>query len=173
MNRLRLGIGALLVGMPALILITAAERSPATMATAATRFLASRNPADAATARAELAGMNQALEVVKAGTAENRRVQRFTQAIAEPAAQFDKALAGLMATTDRIAQNAAAREAAGRELLASATTLRDSSLMDQKAAVEAMQAAVTSARTLGLDSPLAEVPAIARLYLTPTDGSLG
>src|SRR5215813_11708899 len=62
---------------------------------AAIRFLASRNPADAAAARAELDGMRQALEAVKAGTADNRRVQRFTQAIVEPAGQFEKALAGL------------------------------------------------------------------------------
>lgn len=116
----------------------------------AARFLASRNPADAATARAELGGMHQALEAVKAGTAENRRVQRFTQAIAEPAAQFDKALAGLVAATDRIAQTAAAREAAGRELLASVASLRDASLAEQKTAVEEMQAVAKSAHTLGL-----------------------
>jgi len=107
-------------------------------------------PLTAATARAELDGMRQALEAVKAGAAESRRVQRFTQAIAEPAAQFEKALSGLVAATDRIAQTARAREAAGRELLASVSAMRDGSLAQQKAAVAAMEDAVTSSRNLGL-----------------------
>ena len=44
MNRLRAGISVLLVGLPALVLVTAAERSPANMATAATRFVAGLTP---------------------------------------------------------------------------------------------------------------------------------
>ena len=44
MNRLRAGIAVLLIGFPALVLVTAAERSPANMAAAATRFVAGLTP---------------------------------------------------------------------------------------------------------------------------------
>src|SRR5262249_10111731 len=69
------------------------------------RFRAPPNPADAAAARAELEGMQQALAAVKAGAADNRRVQRFIQAIGEPAGQFEQALSGLVAATEQIAKS--------------------------------------------------------------------
>jgi len=118
--------------------------------TAATRFLASRNPADAAAASAELAAMREALDVIKAGTGENRRVQRFTQAIVAPMAEFEKALAGVVAATDRREKSVAIREAAGRDLLGSVDALRKNSIAAQNEAVDAMQRTVTASRTLGL-----------------------
>jgi methyl-accepting chemotaxis protein/CHASE3 domain sensor protein len=117
---------------------------------AATLFLASRNPADAAAAQTELGAMRQALDGVKAGAGESRRVQRFVQAIAEPAAQFDKALAGLVAATDRIRESATAREAAGKELLASVSAMRDASTADATESLSEMRLAVVSSRNLGL-----------------------
>jgi methyl-accepting chemotaxis protein len=117
---------------------------------AATRFLASRNPADAAAARVELDAMRQALEAVKVGSSESRRVQRFIQAMGEPAAQFEKALVGLVTATGQIEQAAAAREAAGRDLLAAVSDIRSTSTAQEKDSLAAMQAAVRSSRNLGL-----------------------
>jgi methyl-accepting chemotaxis protein/CHASE3 domain sensor protein len=121
-----------------------------TSSAAATRFLLTRNPADSAAAQTDLEAMRQALEGVKAGTAENRRVQRFVQAVAEPMGQFEKALAGLVSATDRIRQSVIARDTAGRELLASVDAVRTASMTEQRDAVASMQQAVTSSRNLGL-----------------------
>ncbi len=118
--------------------------------TAAARFLASRNPADAATARTELDAMRSTLDAVKAGAAEIRRVQRFVQAIADPLAQFDKALSGLVTATDQVAKSVGEREAAARNLVAAVTELRSASMQAQAQAVDAMQGAVASSRNLGL-----------------------
>jgi methyl-accepting chemotaxis protein len=118
--------------------------------TAATRFLASRNPADAAAASTELAAMREALDVIKTGTGENRRVQRFTQAIVAPMADFEKALAGVVAATDRREKAVTIREAAGRDLLGAVDAMRKSSMVAQNEAVNAMQRAVTASRTWGL-----------------------
>jgi HAMP domain-containing protein len=117
---------------------------------AATRFLASRNPADAAAAGSELGAMRRALEGVKADTSENRRIQRFIQAIVEPIDQFEQALSGIVVATDRVGAAAALRERAGGALLHAASAMYAETLAEQKDAVGAMQAAVTSSRNLGL-----------------------
>jgi methyl-accepting chemotaxis protein len=117
---------------------------------AAIRFLASRNPADAAAAGSELAAMQRALDGLKADVNESRRTQRFVQALAEPIGQFEQALSGLVATTDRIVTAAALREAAGSALLDAASAMDVQTLAEQKDAVGAMQGAVQSSRDLGL-----------------------
>jgi methyl-accepting chemotaxis protein/CHASE3 domain sensor protein len=117
---------------------------------AATRFLASRNPADSAVAGAELAAMRHALEGLTADTGENRRIQRFVHAIAEPLGQFEQALSGIIATTDRIVAAAALRETTGAALLDAASTIDEQTLAEQTDAVGAMQEAVRSSRDLGL-----------------------
>jgi methyl-accepting chemotaxis protein/CHASE3 domain sensor protein len=121
-----------------------------TSSAAATRFLMTRNPADSAAAKTDLDAMRQALESVKLGTTENRRVQRFAQAVAEPMGQFEKALAGLVSATDRVRQSVIARDAAGGELLASVDAVRTAGITEQKDAIGAMQLAVTSSRNLGM-----------------------
>jgi CHASE3 domain sensor protein len=117
---------------------------------AATRFLASRNPADAAAARADFDAMRQSAEAVKAGTTESRRVQRFVQAMGEPSGQFEKALSGLVAVTAQIEQATAAREAAGHKLLEAVAEFRKGSIAEQRDSLAAMQGAVQSSRNLGL-----------------------
>jgi methyl-accepting chemotaxis protein len=116
---------------------------------AAVRFLATRNPADAAAAKADLAAMREALDAVKAGAAESRRVQRFIAASAEPAEQFEKALAGLLAATDRIRESGAARDAAGRELLEAVASMREASMADATESLSEMRSAVRASRNLG------------------------
>jgi hypothetical protein len=88
---------------------------------AAIRFLASRNPADAAAAGSELAAMQRALDSLKADINESRRTQRFVHALAEPIGQFEQALSGLVATTDRIVAAAALPETTGSALLDAAS----------------------------------------------------
>jgi methyl-accepting chemotaxis protein len=117
---------------------------------AATRFLASRNPAEAAAAGSGLAAMRRVLDSLKADTTENRRIQRFAQALAEPIDQFEQAVSGLVAATDRIAAAAASREAAGSALLNAASAMDAQILTEQTNAVGAMQRAVHASRDLGL-----------------------
>ena len=117
---------------------------------AATRFLSSRNPADAAAASSELAAVRRALDSLRADTAENRRIQRFVQATGEPLGQFEQALSGIVSTTDRIVAAAALREATGAALRDAASTMDARTLAEQRDAVGAMQKAVRSSRDLGL-----------------------
>lgn len=117
---------------------------------AATRFLASRNPADAAAAGSELAAMRRTLDSLKPDIGENRRAQRFVQAMAEPLDQFEHALSGLVAATDRIGPATAMRETTGSALLQAASAMDAQTVAEQRLAVSAMQGAVRSSRRLGL-----------------------
>jgi methyl-accepting chemotaxis protein len=117
---------------------------------AATRFLASRNPAEAAAAGSELAAMRRVLDSLKTDASESRRIQRFVQALAEPIGQFEEAMSGVVAATDRIVAAAASREVAGTALLNAASTMDAQILAEQTDAVGAMQRAVRSSSDLGL-----------------------
>ncbi len=117
---------------------------------AAARYLASRNPADAEAGATEIEAMRRALEAVKTVAPENKRVQRFVTAAAEPVKQFTQSLTGLVNATERIGKAMAAREGAAGALRKAVSAMRDASVGEQKAAVGAMQAAVKSSRDLGL-----------------------
>jgi methyl-accepting chemotaxis protein/CHASE3 domain sensor protein len=117
---------------------------------AAVRFLATRNPADAAAAQADLAAMRQAVEAVKTGATDSRRVQRFIAASDEPLQQFEKALAGLVTATDRIRLSGSARDAAARELTGAVSAMLQMSAAAATQSLTEMRAAVSASRNLGL-----------------------
>jgi methyl-accepting chemotaxis protein len=117
---------------------------------AATRFLATRNPADAAAAATEMAAMSQALEGIRTAAGESRRVQRFVQALPTPMQQFQASLQGLVQSTEQFGAATAAREQAGRTLLDVVAQTTGASRAEQDDAVAAMSAMVRSTRQFGL-----------------------
>jgi len=117
---------------------------------AATRFLASRNPADAAMAKTELEAVPREMASLAAATAENRRVQRFLKAMPQPLEQYGKAIDGLLAASERFLAASAERQTHADLLLAAARDLRQASVGAQGEAVDGMVSSVGAARRLGL-----------------------
>jgi methyl-accepting chemotaxis protein len=116
----------------------------------ATRFLASRNPADVDTTRVEVMAMRRALDGVMTRSIDNRRVQRFLHATAEPFERYRKALEGLISSTELFASVAASRDVAAAALTEATDQIRFASAEAQLGTVGGMKNAVTSARQLGL-----------------------
>ncbi len=112
----------------------------------ATRFLASRNPADSDTTRVDIQAMNRAVEALRTRGVDNRRVQRFLKAMAEPLQQYGKAVEGLIAATEQFARAGVDRGAAAAALIDAADHLRLTATKAQIGTVGGMMSAVTSAR---------------------------
>jgi len=116
----------------------------------ATRFLASRNPADSGTARVELEAMRRVLRELLASEIDNRRVQRFLKAITEPFDRYATAIEGLIASTEQFTKVAAERQAAAVALVEASNQIRSASAQAQRGAVGSMTSTVASSRRLGL-----------------------
>ncbi|HEY2529865.1 MAG TPA: methyl-accepting chemotaxis protein [Xanthobacteraceae bacterium] len=115
----------------------------------ATRFLASRNPADSDTTRVDLQAMSRALQALQARNIDNRRIRRFLNAVAEPQKRYEKAVDGLIAATSRFAVVAAARNAAADALIDAAAQIRFAVTEAQLGIVSGMMITVNSARRIG------------------------
>lgn len=112
----------------------------------ATRFLASRNPADSDTTRVDIQAMNRAFDALRTRGVDNRRVQRFLKAMAEPLQQYGKAVEGLIGATEQFARAGADRSAAAAALIDAADHLRLTATKAQIGTVGGMMSAVMSAR---------------------------
>jgi methyl-accepting chemotaxis protein len=122
----------------------------------ATRFLASRNPADSDTTHVDIEAMRGVLGGLMARKIDNPRVQRFLRAMTEPFARYTSALEGLVSSTERFAKVAADRNAAAAALTEATDQIRFASAEAQLGTVGEMQLTVTAARRLGfLTSALA------------------
>jgi methyl-accepting chemotaxis protein len=116
----------------------------------ATRFLASRNPADSDTTRVDIIAMRRALAGLPVQKISNRRVQRFLEAMKEPFERYTKALDGLISSTEQLGLVAAERNAAAAALTEAADQIRFTSVEAQLGTIGGMQLTVSSARHLGL-----------------------
>jgi methyl-accepting chemotaxis protein len=106
--------------------------------TAGTRFLSSRNPADASAAQSEFAAMKRATATIKTATADSRRVQRFVTALAEPTERAEKALSKLIAANDEFVAFARERQDVGRGMQEGLVKARAASAAQQENALTAM-----------------------------------
>ena len=116
----------------------------------ATRFLASRNPADSDTTRVDITAMREVLDALMTRKIENSRVQRFLKAMAEPFGRYTTALERLINSTKRLAAVAIDRNAAADALKEAIDQVRFSSAEVQLGTVSGMEITVTSARRLEL-----------------------
>ena len=115
----------------------------------ATRFLASRNPADSDTSRVDMQAMDGALQALQARNIANPRIHRFMKAMAEPLDRYRKAVAGLIAATNEFARAGADRTAASAALIEATRQIRKSANAAQSGTVVGMMTSVMSARRLG------------------------
>ena len=94
----------------------------------ATRFWASRNPADYQTTRVDIQAMRRVLDRLMAHEIDSTRVQRFLKAIPEPFGRYTTALEGLIRSTERLAAVATERNAAAVALTEAADQMRFASV---------------------------------------------
>jgi len=116
----------------------------------ATRFLASRNPADSDTTQVDVLAMRRILEGLMTRSIDNRRVERFLKAMSDPFERYTKALAGLVETTERFASVAVDRRARADNLIEATDQIQFASAEAQLGTVGGMQITVTSARRLAI-----------------------
>ena len=114
----------------------------------ATRFLASRNPADPDTTRVDMQAMSRSLQALQARNVDNPRVQRFLKAMVEPIEHYKRAVDGLISATERFARVAADRDAATVILIDATHQIRLQPTEAQLGTVRGMMITVTSARHL-------------------------
>ncbi len=116
----------------------------------ATRFLATRNPADSDTARTDILAMRQALESLMTRHIDNQRAERFLKALTDPFGRYTDALGGLIETTKRFSNIAADRHVRAAALIEATDQIQFASAEAQLGTVGGMQIAVTSSRRLAL-----------------------
>ncbi|MFZ2064650.1 MAG: methyl-accepting chemotaxis protein, partial [Xanthobacteraceae bacterium] len=115
----------------------------------ATRFLASRNPADSDIARTDMEAMGRALQALQARKVDNRRVQRFLKAMSEPFGRYKRAVGGLIEATDRFAHVTTDRNSAAVALIEATDQVRLTATEAQLGTVGGMMLTVASARWFG------------------------
>ncbi len=116
----------------------------------ASHFLASRNPADAAAARAELDALQAAIESLRGSTANSKRVQRFLAAAAEPLEHTKEALNLLISTNEGFIRLSAERKAVGDTLQSRLKQIREISELERKGALASMRDISGESWRLGL-----------------------
>ena len=114
----------------------------------AARFLASRNPAHANTARVDMEAMDRSLQALQELNIGNRRVQRFLAAMNQPIDRFKKAATGVVAATEQFASAGKDREIAATALIGATDRFRSEATAAQLGMVQGMMGAVTTARQL-------------------------
>ena len=117
---------------------------------AASRFLASRNPADAAAAQTELTALQAAIESLQGSTASSKRVQRFLAAAAEPLEHTKEALNLLISTNEGFIRLSAERKAVGDTLQSRLKQIREISESERKGALASMRDISRASWRLGL-----------------------
>jgi methyl-accepting chemotaxis protein len=132
----------------------------------ATRFLASRNPADSDTTRVDMQAMSRSLQALQARGVDNRRVQRFLKAMAESIEHYKSAVDGLTAATEHFARVAVDRNTAANTLIAATDQFRWETTEAQLGMVRGMTSTVTSARRLeSLASAIAIVAGLVLAFI--------
>ncbi len=117
---------------------------------AASRFLASRNPADAAEAQTELDALQAAIESLQVSAASSKRVQRFLGAAAEPLQHTKEALKLLISTNENFVRLSAERKAVGDALQSRLKQIREISELERKGALASMGDISSESWRLGL-----------------------
>src|SRR4051812_36191275 len=119
-------------------------------ALAATRYMSSRNPADAGIAGQEIGRFAEVLAAFTAATGDSRRLQRFATALPTILAEYRDALAAVVQATDRFSTTSTERVRAAGALSASIASLRQTSAERQQETFADMTDAAVDSRILGL-----------------------
>ena len=105
---------------------------------AGSRFLASRNPADANTASTALQSFQADMRAVAGIAAQNRRVQRLLGGLADPLARYADALEREVALTEQLRIATQERQSAADAVLKASLSHRDQATRVQHSTIEDM-----------------------------------
>jgi methyl-accepting chemotaxis protein len=106
---------------------------------AANRYLATRDPAQANSAKQRVAGIADAITTLRSGAADSARIQRFLQALDPQINDYVRTLDTIISATDASGQMAVQRENTAHALIAVIARQRTVNLDDQAAAMSAMK----------------------------------
>jgi methyl-accepting chemotaxis protein len=115
----------------------------------ATRFLASRNPADSDTSRVDMQAMDGAMRALQAHNIANPRIHRFMDAMGEPLDRYGNAVAGLVAATEQFARVGTQRTSAAAALIDATRQVGFTANEAQTGTVSEMMISVVSGRRQG------------------------
>ena len=101
-------------------------------------------------ARVETDAMRRVLVELRALNIENKRIQRFLNAVSEPFDRYVKAIDALVVGTERYAAAAVERQAVADELSEAAKAIQFSAAQAQIKSVQSMTAVVASSRSFGV-----------------------
>ena len=119
-------------------------------ASAATRFLSSRNPADSNAAVVELQGMRDHVAQLGTSAADSTRVRRFLAAMVEPTQQFTDAIKEIIAATEQFRVAGSDRDKATGELSGLADSLRNQARTVQQRSAQSLAGVVVELGTMNL-----------------------
>ncbi|CAK0773676.1 hypothetical protein CCP2SC5_600014 [Azospirillaceae bacterium] len=91
---------------------------------AVSRYLATRNPAYADTAKQRVDSLNEAIEALKTGTTNSNRIQKFLKLLTPQISDYTSAIDALITATDQSNRTVIERKAAAGHLLALTLQLR-------------------------------------------------
>jgi methyl-accepting chemotaxis protein len=135
---------------PLLAAVARAAQSFGATDGAASRFVASRTPAEANTAESALRELRGSLDALAGVAGGNRRMQRFVKGVADPLEWFEKGLHLVVAADERLRDATAARDAATAAVLGATSERREQAVRSQTEAIAAMLAGTRSAYHMGL-----------------------
>jgi len=122
---------------------------------AATRYLASRNPSHADTAKQQVAALSETSAALRASAAESPRVQKFLKALEPLALDYAKTIDDLIQATDQVSRAERQRKAAADSMVAQISTLRGLNVGEQSAAMTTVGSTMDHSRlTLAIVSLL-------------------
>ena len=124
---------------------------------AASRFLASRNPADSNIAATTLKTVPAGVEELSRLAGDNRRLRRFVAALEKPLSVYAEALQAVVGADEQLRLAATARNAASEAVLIAAAMEREQAVGSRRAAVAAMRDGVGSVRQLLLVASLVAI----------------
>jgi methyl-accepting chemotaxis protein len=117
---------------------------------AASRFIASRTPAEANAAGTALQELRSGVDALAGVASTNRRIQRMIKGMAEPLDRFSKALQVVVAADERLRLATAERTATSAAVLDATADLRNHAVQSQTAAVAGMVSGTRSAYRRGV-----------------------
>jgi methyl-accepting chemotaxis protein len=119
-------------------------------ASAATRFLSSRNPADSSAAVVELRAMRDHLAQLGTSVTDSNRIRRFLAATEEPARQLADAIKEIIGATEQFRLADGNREKAAGELSTLAASLRNQAQKVQQRSGQSLASVVVELGTMNL-----------------------
>ncbi len=114
---------------------------------AVARYLATRNPAYADTAKQLVSSLSDSIEALRTAAATSERIQKVLRVLTPQIAAYSQAIDALIAATDASGKTRAERKVTFSHLLTLIAALNQTEIGEQTAAVTTMHKAVTQSRT--------------------------